>query len=139
MSGLPVLALDIQRVVFADANVLYSRILRDYLLYSATEDVIEVVWSKEVLNEMVKHLIENLTGFTDESAGLLISAMNRFYPDAEIDPTEAEYRALASYDLPDEDDRYVFAAALAAGADIICTFNVKDFPEKVARELALFE
>jgi predicted nucleic acid-binding protein len=137
MNSLSASAPNTQRVVFTDASVLYSRVFRDYLLYSATEDVIEVIWSKKVLDEMAKHLIENISGFTSESAELLVAAMNRFYPDAEVNPTETEHNALTRYDLPDEGDRHVFAAALAADADIICTSNIKDFPKKVAGELKM--
>ena len=36
------------RVVFADANVLYSRVLRDFLHYAADEEVIAVAWSASV-------------------------------------------------------------------------------------------
>ena len=36
---------DLIRVVLADANVLYSRVLRDYLLYAADREVLAVTWS----------------------------------------------------------------------------------------------
>jgi predicted nucleic acid-binding protein len=126
-----------QKVVFADANVLYARVLRDYLLYSAAEDIINVVWSRAVLDEMAEHLVKNLLGFDWDAAERLIASMTKFYPDAEINPTAADYKLLADYSLPDEGDRHIFAAAVAAEADIICTSNKKDFPEDVASRFYL--
>jgi len=35
---------------------------------------------------------------------------------------------IPSLDLPGEDDRHVLAAAIVAGADVIVTYNLKDFP-----------
>lgn len=37
------------RVILADANVLYSRVLRDYLLYAADQEIISIAWSAEIL------------------------------------------------------------------------------------------
>ena len=51
------------RVVLADANVLYSRVLRDYLLYATTAELIEIRWSPAILAEVIEHLTENLPGF----------------------------------------------------------------------------
>jgi hypothetical protein len=70
---------DSQRIVFADANVLYSRVLRDYLLYSATEEVITVVWSRAVLDEIAEHLSKNILGFTHEAAERLLTNMTSFF------------------------------------------------------------
>jgi hypothetical protein len=42
---------DLVRVVLADANVLYSRVLRDYLLYAADQEIIAVTWSSLILAE----------------------------------------------------------------------------------------
>ena len=37
------------RIVLGDANVLYSRVLRDYLLYAMTKRIIGVKWSAAIL------------------------------------------------------------------------------------------
>ena len=118
------------RVVFVDANVLYSRVLRDYLLYAADEEVIAVAWSAAVLEETVKHLIENVAAFIAESGARLIDAMN-----GEVAPEHLE--AVAALPLPDEGDRHVLAAAIAAEATVLCTANTRDFPAAVVAALGL--
>jgi hypothetical protein len=42
-------------VVLSDANVLFSRTLRDYVLYAADEGTIEVHWSRQILAEMSRN------------------------------------------------------------------------------------
>ena len=102
------------RVVFVDANVLYSRVLRDYLLYAADEEVIAVAWSAAVLEETVKHLIENVAAFIAESGARLIDAMNGAFPYAEVEVAPEHLEAVAALPLLDEGDRHVLAAAIAA-------------------------
>lgn len=64
------------RVVLADANVLYSRVLRDYLLYAADQEIIAVAWSRGILDEITKHLVTNMAGFTAQAGVRLVDAMN---------------------------------------------------------------
>lgn len=123
------------RVVLVDANVLYSRVLRDYLLYAADEEIIAVAWSREVLSEVTEHLVANVPGFTVESGMRLATAMNRAFPYAEVESTSQDHERLSELALPDEDDRHVIAAAVAAEATVLCTANTKDFPEDVAGPL----
>lgn len=52
---------DLVRVVLGDANVLYSRVLRDYLLYAADQEVIST-WSGRILDEVTRHLVANVPG-----------------------------------------------------------------------------
>lgn len=94
-------------MVFADANVLYSRVLRDFLLYAADEEVVAISWSASVLDEMTEHLAANLADFTAASGARLIAAMNRAFPYAQVDPTPAHVERVAGLTLPDEDDRHV--------------------------------
>jgi predicted nucleic acid-binding protein len=111
--------------------VLYPRILRDYLLYSASNGIISITWSDAILDEAVEHLIENVDGFTAESGNLLKQLMNDAYPLAQIEPDTEDYLRLQDVHIPDENDRHVLAAALAAEADVLCTANIKDFPDVV--------
>jgi len=85
MSGADDVA-DLIRVVLADANVLYSRVLRDYLLYAADQEIVAIAWSSEILAEVTEHLIENVEGFDQAAAQRLVGAMNRAFPYAEVEP-----------------------------------------------------
>lgn len=126
---------DLIRVVLADANVLYSRVLRDYLLYAADQEIIAIAWSHEILAEVVEHLVENVASFDTAAGERLVSAMNRAFPFAEIEPGEEHLAVLAGVTLPDEDDRHVLAAVVAAEATVLCTSHIKDFPIEVVRAL----
>lgn len=85
---------DLIRIVLADANVLYSRVLRDYLLYAADQESIAVTWSPQILAEVTEHLRRNVAGFDDAAAQRLVHAMNSAFPFAEVEPGEEHLRAL---------------------------------------------
>ncbi|MCL2735940.1 MAG: PIN domain-containing protein [Propionibacteriaceae bacterium] len=121
----------------ADANVLYSRVLRDYLLYAMRAKLIVVVWSRSILDEVTEHLIQNRLGFTQESADRLVSAMNDTYPYSQRDAQLADFQAISGLELPDEDDRHVIATAIGAPARFICTHDVRHFPPGVMDRFGL--
>lgn len=112
-------------VVFTDANILFSRVLRDYFLYSAHMGALDLRWSQEVLDEMSRNL-RIFIGLDETSTRRLEELMNEFLPDATLKgPTKVV--------LPHEvevhpKDRHVLAAALATDADILLTNNTKDSP-----------
>jgi predicted nucleic acid-binding protein len=133
----PVDEADLIGVVLADANVLYSRVLRDYLLYAADQEIIAIAWSPGILAEVTDHLMNNVAGFDEAAAQRLVGAMNRAFPLAQVEPGNEHWRALADVALPDEDDRHVLAAALAAEATVLCTSNTKDFPADVVAALGV--
>jgi predicted nucleic acid-binding protein len=113
-------------VVLADANILFSRTLRDYVLYAADEGAIEVHWSQEILAEMSRNLRENL-GLSHDSTSRLEQLMNDYieYALVEVDPGHlAAVEAVAM----DAKDRHVLAAALSVDADILLTDNTRHFP-----------
>lgn len=53
------------------------------------------------------------------------------FPYAEIELAENDDNRLSGIMLPDEDDRRVLTAAIAAEATVLCTANIKDFPNPV--------
>jgi len=107
---------DVIRVVLADANVLYSRLLRDYLLYAAQQGLLAIRWSPQILEEMVEHLIANRPQFSAESGHVLTEAMNSAFPAANVSVDADATASLVALDLPDKDDRHVLAAAVLTGA-----------------------
>jgi len=121
----------------AGSDVLYSHVVRDYLLHAADQESVNVSWSQSILDEVTEHLMANTRGFTRESANALLRALAETFPDAMAEPSEADYARIPDTPLPDEDDRHVIAAALAADAAIICTANTKHFPAGMMRQLGL--
>lgn len=125
------------KIVLADANVLYSRVLRDYLVYASDEGAVSIRWSREILGEAVRHLAANIATFTPKHGDLLVRLLNDAYPYAEVTPTAAARRRVRQVALPDEEDRHVLEAAVAAHADILCTDNIRDFPPTVMASIGI--
>lgn len=123
-------------VVLSDANVIYSRVLRDYVLYAMAHQLIRVLWSEAILDEATEHLIDN--GVLDEAgARRLVTAMNRTFPYSQIEVTGAASAAVADLALVDEDDRHVIAAAVAAEAPFLCSDDRTGFPPEVMTALGI--
>ena len=117
--------------VFADANILFSRVLRDYLLYSAHEEIVEARWSQGVLNEMSKNLRARLQ-LSKDATDRLEALMNDFLPDALVTsdvPLPLPPHGLSVHPK----DWHVLSSALVAKADALATDNVKDFPSEWMR------
>jgi predicted nucleic acid-binding protein len=117
-------------VAVYDACVLYPFHLRNLLVQCAVDRLVEARWTDEIHDEWIRSLAANAPA---TPLGHLIAArdlMNAALPNA----TVTNYQAyISSVTLPDPDDRHVVAAGVAAGASLIITWNVKDFP---VRELA---
>lgn len=113
-------------VTFVDANILFSRVLRDYFLDSAHTGALEIRWSQEVLNDMSRNLRASI-GLDEFSTRRLEELMNEFLPDAKFKLPVSEDVVPRNVDVHPK-DRHVLAAALCAGADILLTDNTRDFP-----------
>ncbi len=110
-------------IAVLDACVLYPASLRDTLLRAAMRDFYRPQWSAQILDEVTRNLRDN-RGLTIEQANRLLNAIRRHFSEAEV----TDYESLIPLLTCHEKDRHVLAAAIRARADVIVTFNLKDFP-----------
>lgn len=106
-----------------DACVLVPAALRDILLRAADAGLYQIGWSDEILEEVRRNLVSQL-GRSEEQAGRLVDIMRQAFPDAMV----SNYAALIETMTNDPKDRHVAAAAVASGAAVIVTSNLRDFP-----------
>ena len=111
-------------VALLDANVLYPAPLRDLLLQLSFTGLYQARWTAQITAEWKRHLLANRPDLADRLDRTL-AVMLRAIPDALVTGYAPLIPGLS---LPDPNDRHVLAAAIAARADTIVTFNVKDFP-----------
>lgn len=107
---------------FFDTNVLYGALLNDFLLELADRGLYRPLWSADILEELRRNLVDG--GEDANLIGKRISTMTRYFPDAMVDG----YDSLIPTMTCDPKDRHVLAAAVRGGAEVLVTFNVKDFP-----------
>lgn len=113
-------------VVF-DACVLYPAALRDFLMTLATAGLFRAKWTDDIHDEWISALLERRPEIERDRLGLVRQKMDEAVPDALIERERYEV-LIPSLSLPDENDRHVLAAAIVAGAEMIVTFNLSDFP-----------
>lgn len=113
---------------FFDTNVLYGAFLNDFILELADRGLFRPLWSKDVLFELGKNLVRN--GEDPILVAKRIGTMERYFADAMV----TGYEGLVPTMTNDKKDRHVLAAAVRGGAEVLVTFNTKDFPaESVER------
>jgi predicted nucleic acid-binding protein len=112
-------------IAILDANALYPAPLRDFLLQLANVELYKPKWTEEIQQEWVRNLLLKRTDLKRANLEKTCEAMDSAFPEANI----ANYAELInSLSLPDNNDRHVLAAAISVRADLIVTFNLKDFP-----------
>jgi predicted nucleic acid-binding protein len=112
-------------IAVLDANVLYPAPLRDYLLRLASLELYKPKWTNDIQEEWIRNLLINRRDLKSEKLKITQDAMNSAFPDANITNYE---ELISSLQLPDDKDRHILAAAIRGNADVIVTFNLKDFP-----------
>jgi predicted nucleic acid-binding protein len=110
-----------------DACVLYPAPLRDFLMNLAITDLFRA-WTDEIHDEWIRNVLINRPELTRERLQRTRVLMNSHVRDCLV----VGYQDLIpSLTLPDMNDRHVLAAAIRSGADVIVTYNLKDFPAAI--------
>ncbi len=112
-------------VVVYDACVLYPAPLRDFLMRLARTGLVRAKWSEAILDECFRSILASRPDLSAASLARTRDLMNRAVADCLVGGYENFVEGLT---LPDPNDRHVLAAAICAGAQVIVTFNLKDFP-----------
>src|ERR1700693_4481069 len=116
---------------FLDANVLYPVSLRNLLMRLTLAKLFQALWSSDVHEEWIRAVLRDRPDLSAAQLHSVRAAMDEQAADSLV--TGYEF-LIPSITLPDPDDRHVLAAAIVAGADVIVTRNLKDFPpESLAR------
>lgn len=110
-----------------DACVLYPTVLREILIGCARAGLFVPIWSSRLLEEWAR-AAERRGGAADAALARGEAArLGAVFPEAGVDGPDNP-----ALWLPDPADVHVLSTAIAAGAGIIVTLNLRDFP---AREL----
>ncbi len=113
-----------------DACVLVGSIRRHVLLVFAEAGLFQPVWSDQILTETEHAIPKTLPPEAEaksDHARKVCALLKAAFPDALT--SYAERPVFAG--LPDPDDMHVISLALDAGAKVIVTENLKDFPPKL--------
>lgn len=108
-----------------DACVLIPMPLADTLLQLAEAGHYQPAWSATLLEETRRNLVSKLS-LQPARAARRVELMRKAFPWAETDPPSGLIDAMTV----DAKDRHIAATAVAVGATLIVTQNLKDFPDE---------
>lgn len=117
-----------------DACVLYPFQLRNLLVQLAADRLVDARWSDEIHDEWIRNLLANEPRLARARLEATRDLMDRVLPQARVTGYAGRIPAIT---LPDPGDRHVVAAGAEAGASMIVTWNVRDFPATELRRHGL--
>jgi len=97
-------------------------------MYLALTDLFRAKWTDAIHDEWMRNVLKDYPDISREKLERTRDLMNAHVRDCLVTDYEDLIEALT---LPDPDDRHVLAAAIRAGADVIVTSNLTDFPADV--------
>lgn len=111
-----------------DADVLASIRLTDISIRLASTGLFRLLWSSTIHDEWSRAVARSHPHISPAQIARRREQMDRAMPQAKVMGYE---HLVSSLTLPDIDDRHVLAAAIVGRADVIVTFNQRDFPDAV--------
>ena len=111
--------------VFIDACVLYPNLVREIVLRMAEAGLFRPAWTPRVLAEWRIAVARDGGLAAESTVDAIVARMAATFPGGSVTPDPAVEQSL---DLPDPADTHVLAGAIAAGAGVLLTFNMRDFP-----------
>ncbi|MFC5942332.1 PIN domain-containing protein [Micromonospora harpali] len=120
-------------LVFLDANVLYSRTLRDWICLLALESAYDLRYSEDVLAEWMYRLRRKRPELSEHAIGGQRRKFVAAFPNGMV----TGYSPGSVPCPPDPDDRHVLAAALHGGVDVLVTNDRQGreaFPPECVRD-----
>lgn len=121
-------------IVVYDACILFSATLRDLMLRLAVARLVQPRWSERILDECFRNILIQRPELSEAALKQTRARMYAAFPDVMV---EADDVLTAGLMLPDPNDVHVLATALSAGASLIVTFNLRDFPTKMLEPLGI--
>lgn len=113
--------------VVYDACVLYPASMRDLLIRLGQTGLYRARWTQRIIDEALRSLANDRRDLDPARLARTGELINTSIPDCLVTGYEPFVDSLR---LPDMDDRHVLAAAIRAGAQVIVTSNLKDFPRE---------
>lgn len=109
---------------FFDTCSLYGVVLSDLIIWLADGGAFRPLWSADIIEELRRNLVSN--GLAPNVVEKRLTSMTRYFPDAMVEG----YEHLVTGMRCDENDRHVLAAAVRSNAEVLVTFNLRDFPDE---------
>ncbi len=103
-------------------------------MHLAITDLFRAKWTDEIHNEWIRNVLKNRPDLTMERLHRTRDLMNSNVRDCLVLGYED---LIPSLNLPDKNDRHVLAAAIRAGADVIVTYNLSDFPATILKQYGI--
>lgn len=110
-------------IALLDANAMWSAAVRDTLLLAAERKLFRPAWTMQILEELAHSLKRERPDLEPARIDRTISRMYECFPEALIDGYQDLIPSMRNH----EADRHMLAAAVAAKAEVIVTWNLKHF------------